>query len=83
MSGKKAAFAAKPSANPTTTANPDAWVEYRQMVEEHAPSVDSMKRLTIDIPVCMHQRLKSDCALRGVKMADEIREMLEKRYAQG
>lgn len=83
MSGKKVAFAAKPNNSQTTPANPDAWVEHRQMVTEPAPSADNMKRLTIDIPVWMHQRLKSDCALRGVKMADEIREMLEKRYAQG
>lgn len=83
MSGKKVAFAAKPSAQSATNVNPDAWVEHRKMVEDPVPSVDNMKRLTIDIPVWMHQRLKSDCALRGVKMADEIREMLEKRYAQG
>lgn len=83
MSGKKVAFAAKPNSQSATNANPDAWVEYRKMVEEPASSVENMKRLTIDIPVWMHQRLKSDCALRGVKMADEIREMLEKRYAQG
>ncbi len=82
MSGKKVAFTAKPSANNPATANPDAWVEQRQMVAEPAPSIDNMKRLTIDIPVWMHQRLKSDCALRGVKMADEIRDILEKRYAQ-
>ncbi|MFA9202623.1 MAG: hypothetical protein ACEQSD_01320 [Flavobacteriales bacterium] len=82
MSGKKVAFTAKPSANPATTANPDTWVEHRQLVEAPAPSIDNMKRLTIDIPVWMHQRLKSDCALRGVKMADEIRDILEKRYAQ-
>ena len=82
MSGKKVAFAAKPNSSQTAPANPDAWVEHRQIVEEPAPSIDNMKRLTIDIPVWMHQRLKSDCALRGVKMADEIRDILEKRYAQ-
>ena len=82
MSGKKVAFSAKPNNTATVAADPDLWVEQRKTIAEPVASVDNMKRLTIDIPVWMHQRLKSDCALRGVKMADEIRDILEKRYAQ-
>jgi len=39
-----------------------------------------MKRLTIDVPSGLHARIKSQCALRGVKMADEVRELLEKHF---
>ena len=31
----------------------------------------SMKRLTIDVPAKLHARIKSQCALKGVNMADE------------
>ena len=38
------------------------------------------KRLTIDMPESLHCAIKSQCALRGVSMADEIRELLQKQY---
>jgi hypothetical protein len=41
-----------------------------------------MKRLTIDIPLPLHQRVKSQCALRGEKMADVVRELLEKHFGK-
>ena len=42
---------------------------------------EPMKRLTIDIPRSLHTRIKSACALRGSKMVDEIRNMLDREYA--
>jgi hypothetical protein len=42
---------------------------------------EAMKRLTIDVPASLHARIKSQCALRGVKMADEVRGLLEKHFA--
>ena len=39
-----------------------------------------MKRLTIDIPEDLHRALKVGCAARGVKMADEVRRMIEAEY---
>ena len=39
-----------------------------------------MKRLTIDIPERLHTRVKSQCAKRGTKMADEIRALLETHF---
>jgi acyl carrier protein phosphodiesterase len=39
-----------------------------------------MKRLTIDIPLSLHQRVKSRCALQGEKMADVVRGLLEKQF---
>lgn len=38
------------------------------------------KRLTIDIPASLHRTIKSQCALRGTKIADEIRELLMNKY---
>ena len=39
-----------------------------------------MKRFTIDVEVGLHTRIKSQCALRGKKMADLIRELLEREF---
>ena len=39
---------------------------------------ERMKRFTIDVPESLHRRIKAECALRGVKMADFLRETLEK-----
>ncbi len=70
---KKVAFAAKPVANGLHR-TADEWVG---MV---AANAEPMKRLTIDIPLSLHQRVKSQCALQGLKMADVMREMLEQRF---
>ena len=67
---KKVAFGPKPAARP----NADQWVVSRQ--------AESMKRLTIDIPASLHSRIKSQCALRGVKMADELRNLLERHFSE-
>jgi hypothetical protein len=40
-----------------------------------------MKRLTIDIPAALHGRIKAQCALRGIKMADEIRVLLDRHFS--
>lgn len=69
---KKVAFGPKP----TLAVTPDQWVERR------APE-ERMKRLTIDIPVSLHVRIKTQCASRGTKMADEIRALLEERFPSG
>jgi len=42
-----------------------------------------MKRLTIDVPVELHTAIKVDCAIRGAKMADVIRELLESQFRKG
>jgi hypothetical protein len=44
-----------------------------------APKVP-MKRLTFDIPADLHMRMKLDCVGRGKDMADELREMIDKRW---
>jgi hypothetical protein len=39
-----------------------------------------MKRFTIDVPVELHTRVKIACAQRGAKMADTLRELLEREF---
>jgi hypothetical protein len=39
-----------------------------------------MKRFTIDVPVDLHKRVKTACAERGAKMADMLRELLEREF---
>lgn len=74
MSAKKISIGTKPSAARAPAA--DAWVESRATGEEPEP----MKRLTIDIPASLHAQIKSQCALRGSKIADEVRELLLQKY---
>ena len=47
----------------------------------HEPESAPLKRLTIDIPEELHARIKSQCALRRTKMADEIRALLETHFS--
>ena len=72
MSTKKIAFGTKPT---NKSAPVDAWVDSRTAGEGEA-----MKRLTIDIPESLHRTIKSQCAMRGTKIADEVRELLLKKY---
>jgi hypothetical protein len=71
MSAKKVTFGVKPQPQ-ASAANADQWVESR--------NPEAMKRLTLDIPASLHTRIKSTCALRGEKMADAIRELLETHF---
>lgn len=71
---KKIAFGAKPTTKPVPAAA-DAWVDSRA-----AGEADTMKRLTIDIPESLHRSIKSQCAMRGTKIADEVRELLLQKY---
>ncbi|NCG53675.1 plasmid partition protein ParG [Serratia fonticola] len=78
MSGKKVTFGAKPI---KSNNNADAWVESRS-IEEEKPPVEKMKRLTIDVTESLHKSIKSACALRGTKIADEVRELLINKYGK-
>ena len=74
MTTKKISIGIKPSAR--AAAKPeaaDSWVENR--AEE-----EPMKRLTIDIPASLHRAIKMQCASRGAKIADEVRELLLQKY---
>lgn len=73
---KKVTFGSKrPSSQ--LPGNVDDWVHDR------APVVtEPMKRLTIDVPVSLHKRIKSQCAMQNLVMADVIRELLEQQFTQ-
>jgi hypothetical protein len=70
---KKVSIGSKPTALSAPN-SPDDWVSDRSGSDE------PMKRLTIDIPLSLHKRVKSQCALKGEKMAEVVRELLEKRF---
>lgn len=77
MTGKKVTFGGKPHA--FSAASPDDWVTSR-VLPEPMPEV-KMKRLTLDVSEELHRKIKSACANRGVKMADEIRALLETHFS--
>ncbi len=71
---KKVSF----SSRPTVTGAADAWVANRD-TEVREPT----KRLTIDVPVSLHTRMKTKCAIDSLVMADVIRGLLEQRFPAG
>lgn len=73
---KKVTIGGKPTGSGTAPAADD-WVENR-----NAGQSDPMKRLTIDIPESLHRNIKSQCAMRGTKIADEVRELLLQKYGK-
>lgn len=73
---KKVPIKAKPKADQQIN-SADKWVSSRETAEEDK---EDLKRLTIDVPATLHRRIKSQCADRGLKMADEIRELLDKHF---
>lgn len=58
----------------TKTVSPE-----EQGTDTDAPVV--LKRLTLDIPEELHARIKSQCALRRVKMVDAIRDILDESFS--
>ena len=75
MSTKKILIGTKPTVNPEPVAA-DVWVEIRSNGDD--PEV--MKRLTIDVPDSLHRTIKAQCAMRGTKIVDEVRELLLQKY---
>jgi hypothetical protein len=74
---KKVSFSA---ARPSKVTPPSAkdWMENR-----NGQGREPTKRLTIDVPVGLHKRIKSQCAAENSLMADVIRELLEQRFPGG
>ena len=77
MAGKKVAIGGKPKAKAASAVATDDWVKNRSADDDDV----KMKRLTIDVTEELHRRIKANCAGRGVKMADEIRTLLEQHFA--
>lgn len=76
MTKKTISIGAKPTNKVSPPAAADAWVETRTTGTDPEP----MKRLTIDVTETLHRAIKSACALRGTKIADEVRELLSQKY---
>lgn len=76
---KKVPFAAKPQ-----QATADDWVNSRPTLSAAQPEEPSrnetMKRLTIDVSASLHRRIKIHCAQREIKIADEVRRLLEQHF---
>ncbi|MFA5921147.1 MAG: hypothetical protein WC856_07630 [Methylococcaceae bacterium] len=76
---KKITIGSKPTNRlPPVVAGADAWVDKRETGQEE----EKMKRLTIDIPESLHRAIKMQCAGRGAKIADEVRELLLQNYGK-
>jgi hypothetical protein len=41
---------------------------------------EKMSRFTIDVPESLHRRVKMQCAARGQKMANMMRDLLEREF---
>jgi hypothetical protein len=76
---KKVSFGAKRTAGEKSN-NVDAWVENREILPQSPVPREPMKRLTIDVPIPLHKRIKSQCAMDNLVMADVIRDLLEHRF---
>ena len=73
---KKVSFGSRPpTAPPTATA--EDWVADRDATPE------PIKRLTIDLPLGLHRRVKAGCVREEVYIADVVRGFLEKRFPPG
>lgn len=70
---KKISFQEKPSSQ--LRMNADHYVKTGEVSFK-----EPTKRLTIDVPVSLHKRIKSECVLHDQIMADMIREMLRQRF---
>ena len=77
MSTKKVQIVTKPTNKPIP-ASDDAWVESRS----NGDTPEQMKRLTIDVPESLHRQIKTTCAQRGTKIADEVRALLLQKYGE-
>jgi hypothetical protein len=70
---KRVSFGSRPPVVPPPT-TAEAWVADREAVAE------PIKRLTIDIPLGLHRRVKTGCAREGTPIADVVRDYLEQRF---
>jgi predicted DNA binding CopG/RHH family protein len=80
---KKVAFASKPE---QPTQNLDEWVsrepETQTTTKKTETKPEKTTRLTVDVPISLHRRVKTQCASEGLKMADVLRELLEKHFPE-
>jgi hypothetical protein len=66
---------------PARPASAEDWVRAAKPTDRERPATgERMKRLTIDVSMSLHTRIKIGCAQRGQKMADMLRDLLEREF---
>ena len=67
---------------PKAATGADQWVASVTKDDRERPSAaaGTMKRFTLDVPEELHKRIKTQCAMKGLKMADVMREVLEREF---
>ena len=77
------AWIANRGAEPPTTDREGGTVTalHPQETPAAAPK-ERMSRFTIDVPESLHRRVKMQCAGRGQKMADMMRDLLEREFPE-
>lgn len=78
MTLKQVSIGGKPTKPASSAA--DAWVEAR--THDAPEPIEPLKRLTIDVPARLHRAIKMQCASRGTKIADEVRDLLMQKYGE-
>ena len=78
---KKINFGTNPRKNLKVEELADEWVT-KGKVETPPPDLVETTRFTIDIPTELHRKIKSYCALKGVKMKEEIQVLLEAHFTE-
>jgi hypothetical protein len=78
VSTKKVQIGTKPVPR-SVPAGADEWVKNRESLADVGEK-EVNKRLTIDVPDSLHRAIKAACAMRGTKIADEVRELLLQKY---
>ncbi len=53
----------------------DAWV-----TANGADNLEPTKRFTFDVPLSLHTRVKTECAIHNLVMADVMRQLLEEKF---
>ncbi len=79
---KKVTMSTKPNKTDAQKLSADEWVSQGANLTANGNETEkeSVARFTIDIPVSLHARIKSQCALKRVKMRDEVLSMLEEKF---
>lgn len=74
---KKVSFGTKPKTKDKIQ-DIESWVKDGN-ISSSTEKIETV-RFTIDIPVKLHAKIKYKCALKKVKMKDEIQQLLEKHF---
>ncbi len=79
---KKVTMSTKPNKTNVRELSADDWVLQGANLITNGDEIEkeSTARFTIDIPVSLHARIKSQCALKRVKMREEVLSILEEKF---